>query len=195
MPYGKETAMDTTVTRIAEVVVAELRTAGYTESTIGQYGKSIKALTSFVEDRGGAYTPSIGAAFASMTVSPRTGRFSAQRRSDYGRLVNVFDTYLDTGRVVLEVRKRGGGGAQPESSEFAALNTRGRPTWTIAVWRRPRALLTGGSHAATWSSWNPSGSTVWTPPMAPAFWGSWNRCRTGGRSPPCSGWCRTSVRS
>ncbi|HZJ06238.1 MAG TPA: integrase, partial [Nocardioidaceae bacterium] len=115
--------MDTTVTRIAEVVVAELRTAGYTESTIGQYGKSIKALTSFVEDRGGAYTPSIGAAFASMTVSPRTGRFSAQRRSDYGRLVNVFDTYLDTGRVVLEVRKRGGGGAQPESSEFAALNS------------------------------------------------------------------------
>jgi len=36
-----------------------------------------------------------------MTVSPRTGRFSAQRRSDYGRLVNVFDTYVDTGRVEL----------------------------------------------------------------------------------------------
>lgn len=29
--------MDTTVTRIAAVVVAELRTAGYMESTIGQY--------------------------------------------------------------------------------------------------------------------------------------------------------------
>jgi len=29
--------MDTTVTRIAGVVVAELRTAGYMESTIGQY--------------------------------------------------------------------------------------------------------------------------------------------------------------
>jgi len=43
MPYGKETAMDTTVTWIAEVVIAELRTAGYMESTIGQYGKSIKA--------------------------------------------------------------------------------------------------------------------------------------------------------
>lgn len=114
--------MDTTVTRIAAVVVAELRTAGYMESTIGQYEKTIKALTSFVEDRGGAYTPSLGAAFASMAVSPRTGRFSAQRRSDYARLVSVFDTYVGTGRVDLTVRKRGGGGAQPESSEFTALN-------------------------------------------------------------------------
>jgi integrase len=114
--------MDTTVTRIAGVVVAELRTAGYMESTIGQYEKTIKALTNFVEDRGGVYTPSLGAAFASMTVSPRTGRFSVQRRSDYGRLVSVFDTYVDTGRVVLTPRKRGGGGAQPESSEFTALS-------------------------------------------------------------------------
>src|SRR5664280_3015001 len=94
MPYGKETAMDTTVTRIAEVVVAELRTAGYMESTIGQYAKTIKALTSFVEGQGGVYTPSLGAAFAAMTVSPRTGRFSTQRRSDYDRLVSVFDTYV-----------------------------------------------------------------------------------------------------
>lgn len=117
--------MDTTVTGIAAVVVAELRTAGYMESTIGQYAKSIKALTSFVEDRGGAYTytPSLGAAFASMTVSPRTGRFSAQRRFDYGRLVSVFDTYVDTGRVELAPCKRGGGGAQPESREFTALNS------------------------------------------------------------------------
>ena len=114
--------MDTTVTLIAAFVVAELRTAGYLESTIGQYEKTIKALTSFVEDRGDAYTPSLGAAFASMTVSPRTGRFSAQRRSDYGRLVSVFDTYVGTGRVELRVGKRGGGGAQPESSEFTALN-------------------------------------------------------------------------
>ena len=28
-----------------------------------------------------------------MTVSPRTGRFSAQRRMDYGRLTRVFDSY------------------------------------------------------------------------------------------------------
>ena len=114
--------MDTTVTRIAAVVVAELRTADYMDSTIDQYEKTIKALASFVEDRGGVYTPLLGAAFAELTVSPRTGRFSAQRRSGYGRLVRVFDTYFTTGRVELAVRKRGGGGAHPESSEFTTLN-------------------------------------------------------------------------
>ena len=34
--------MDTTVTGIGSVVVAELRAAGYMESTIGQYEKTIK---------------------------------------------------------------------------------------------------------------------------------------------------------
>ena len=97
---------------------AELRAAGYAESTIGQYEKTIKALTRFAEERGGVYTPSLGAAFASMTISPRTGRFSAQRRFDYGRLVSVFDSYVQTGRVELLPRKRGGGGARPESGEF-----------------------------------------------------------------------------
>jgi len=114
--------MDTTVTRIAAVVVAELRAADYMESTIGQYEKTIRALTNFAEEQGGVYTPSLGAAFASMTVSPRTGRFSAQRRLDYGRLVSVFDGYVNTGRVDLSPCGRGGGGAQPESSEFIALS-------------------------------------------------------------------------
>ena len=56
-----------------------------------------------------------------MTISPRTGRFSAQRSFDYRRLVSVFDTYVGTGRVELSCRKRGGGGARPDSSEFTAL--------------------------------------------------------------------------
>jgi len=113
--------MDTTVQRIGAAVVAELRAAGYMESTIAQYQKTIRALTAFVEERGGVYTPSLGAAFASMTVSPRTGRFSAQRRFDYGRVVGVFDAYMRAGRVELSPRKRGRGGARPESSELSAL--------------------------------------------------------------------------
>jgi integrase len=121
MPYGKETVMDTTVTVIASVVVAELRAAGYMESTIGQYEKTIKALRCFVESRGGSYTPALGAAFAALTVSPRTGRFSAQRRFDYRRLVGVFDSYVATGRVDLSCRKRGGGGPRPVSREFTVL--------------------------------------------------------------------------
>ncbi|MGH3513702.1 MAG: hypothetical protein ACRDRB_15665, partial [Pseudonocardiaceae bacterium] len=80
--------MDTTISGVGLVVVAELRAADYLESTIGQYEKSIKALTIFAGNGGSEYTASLGAAFASMTISPRTGRFSAQRRFDYGRLVS-----------------------------------------------------------------------------------------------------------
>jgi hypothetical protein len=84
--------MDTTVVQIGAVVVAELRAAGYMESTIGQYQKTIKVLAGFVETRGGVYTRALGAEFALMTISPRTGRFSAQRKFDYCRLVGVFDS-------------------------------------------------------------------------------------------------------
>ena len=47
--------MDTTVSGIGAVVVAELRAAGYMESTVGQYAKTIKALTEFSSGR--EYSP------------------------------------------------------------------------------------------------------------------------------------------
>ncbi len=114
--------MDTTVTRIGAVVVSELRAAGYLESTIGQYGKTIRALARYARERGGVYSPGLGAEFAAMTISPRTGRFSAQRRLDYRRLVAVFDSYVHTGRVDLSVRRRGGGGPRPGQAGLAALD-------------------------------------------------------------------------
>src|ERR1039457_7393187 len=117
--------MDTTVTGIGSVVVAELRAAGYLESTIGQYARTIKVLARFAAGRGSDYSPELGAEFASMTVSPRTGRFSAQRRMDYGRLTRVFDSYVRTGRVDLSVRTRGGGGAPPATAAPAGLGAGG----------------------------------------------------------------------
>src|SRR5882724_9283083 len=130
--------MDTTVTGIGSVVVAELRAAGYMESTIGQYEKSIRALTCFADALGGSYTPALGAAFTSMTTSPRTGRFSAQRRFDYRRLVALFDSYVRTGRVEVSVRKRGGGGLRPTSAHFVALDA----SWEANMAERGLAVAT-----------------------------------------------------
>src|SRR5260370_25521359 len=113
--------MDMTVTGIGSVVVAELRAAGYQESTIGQYARTIKVLARFAAGRGSDYSPELGAEFASMTVSPRTGRFSAQRRMGYGRLTRVFRSYARTGRVGLAVRRRGRGGARPAPPRLAGL--------------------------------------------------------------------------
>jgi integrase len=115
--------MDATVREVGAVVVAELRSAGYMASTIGQYEKTIRALARFAEYQGGgAYSPELGAEFSSMTISPRTGQFSAQRRFNYRRLADVFDSYVRSGQVDLSVRKRGGGGPHPVSGEFVALD-------------------------------------------------------------------------
>lgn len=114
--------MDMTVTHLGAVVVAALRAANYMESTIGNYQKTIRLLDDYVAVRGGEYTSALGAEFAALTTSPRTGRFSAVRRFNYTRLVALFDSYLHSGEVVLTARKRGGGGRQPETPEFRALN-------------------------------------------------------------------------
>ena len=80
-----------------------------------------------------------------MTTSPRTGRFSAQRRFDYRRLVAVFDSYVQTGRVDLSVRRRGGGGPRPTGAVRRRLTPRGKRTWPNAVWRGDaRGLRAGG---------------------------------------------------
>ena len=113
--------MDTTVQELGDVVLDALRVAGYARSTIGQYEKTIRYLKGFVADRGGVYTPALGARFAAITTSPRTGRFSAQRRSDRRRLVTLFDGYLTAEVVDLSVRTRGGGGPRPVSDGFTAL--------------------------------------------------------------------------
>ena len=74
--------MDTTVNGIWSLVVAELRAAGYMESTIGQYEKTVKALASFAGDSGSSYTVPLGAASATMTagVSPSTDTVSTIAR-------------------------------------------------------------------------------------------------------------------
>jgi len=138
--------MDTTITGIGAVVVAQLRSAGYMESTIKNYEKSIRALTGYARGQGASvYTPALGAGFAALTISPRTGRVSAQRRSDYRRLVAVFDSYVRTGRVDLSVRQRGGGGPQPGGAPFVALNA----SWETAMADRGLAAATREAYGRT----------------------------------------------
>jgi hypothetical protein len=48
--------MDTTITGIGAVVVGKLRAAGYLESAIGQYEKTIKALSRYARRHGTSAT-------------------------------------------------------------------------------------------------------------------------------------------
>ena len=185
--------MDMTVTQIGAVVVAELRTAGYMESTIGQYAKTIKALSEFASGR--AYSVELGADFASMTTSVRTGRFSAVRRFDYRRLVGVFDSYVCTGQVDLSVRGRGGGGRQPMARGFVELDA----AWEVEMERRGLAAATRAAYGRVARSYlvflegcgivelgDADGASVLV--FLESLLGKWAKSSLFG-------WCRTSARS
>ncbi len=76
--------MDTTISRIGATVVAELHAAGYEESTVSNYQKTVGVLLRYGREHGTSlYTQALGAEFGALTTSPRTGRFSAQRRFSY----------------------------------------------------------------------------------------------------------------
>ena len=130
--------MDTTITAIGDVVMAGLEDAGYRQSTLGQYRKSLKWLGVLAEKQDGVYTHELGAEFASMTVSPRTGRYSSQRHFDYGRLVWLFDAYVETGAVDLSMRPRRRRRQGPNCTEFVALLA----SWAENMERRGLATST-----------------------------------------------------
>lgn len=137
--------MDTTVGEIGGRVVAALEVAGYTPLTILEYGKCVRHLEALARKQDGVYTLGLGAEFASMTTSPRTGRFSDQRRKARSRLVDLFDSWVLTGRVDLSVRKRNVNRAAPQSREFSALLA----AWSDEIEERGLAVETGSAYRRT----------------------------------------------
>ena len=177
--------MDMTVAGIGAVVVAELRAAGYMESTVGQYLKSIKALTEFASGR--EYSAGLGAEFASMTTSVRTGRFSAQRRFDYRRLVAVLTRMCAPAGWSCRIVAAAAGVHGPRAAASLRWTPLGRPRWTGAVWHRPPARPTGGWRVATWCSWRDAGSPCLTGLMAPVPVRGQVQCRLAGGSGEAGG--------
>lgn len=99
--------MDISVSAILDKVIEAQRDAGYMESTIGQTRIAIRELKALAVEKGQIfYTKELGAEFAAMTTSPRTGNFSMRRFRLYGRLTRLCDSYLDTGSVDLSTKKR-----------------------------------------------------------------------------------------
>lgn len=134
--------METTVIGIGELVVAALEAAGYKQSTMLEYRKWLHRLELLAREQDGLYTVELGAEFASMTTSPRTGRFSHQRRASYGRLVRMLDSYVLTGSVDLSIMTRNGGKDAPKSEDFIRLMA----AWSAEMEKRNLALNTQNSY-------------------------------------------------
>ncbi len=134
--------METTVSGIGELVLASLEAAGYKQSTMLEYRKWLRRLELLARKQDGQYTVELGAQFASMTTSPRTGRLSDQRRKSFGRLARVLDSYILTGSVDLCIMPREGGAPAPQSEEFIRLMT----AWSIEMKQRNLAKETQNSY-------------------------------------------------
>ncbi|QCO97313.1 integrase [Arthrobacter sp. 24S4-2] len=134
--------MDATVRQIGERVVAALEAAGYTRLTVLEYVKWIRRLEELSRRQAGVYTPELGAEFASMTTSPRTGKFSDQRRKAHRRLRDLFDSCLLTGTVDLSLNRRGQEPAVPQAQAFIALLV----SWSDEIAERGLAAETRGAY-------------------------------------------------
>ena len=77
-----------------------------------------------------------------MTTSPRTGRFSAQRRFEYGRPATLFDSYVSPGRVSLAIGSHGGRVSVPQCADRVALWEAG----SREMERRSLATVTGNAY-------------------------------------------------
>lgn len=99
--------MNANLDAVLDAVVQAQRNAGYMESTIRQTYVAIRSMKSLAKEKGQTlYTKEFGAIFASMTTSPKTGKFSIKRKMLYGRLVRLCDSYIETGVVDLSMVKR-----------------------------------------------------------------------------------------
>ncbi len=177
----KEFAMgETTVGHVAGEVVRALYGAGYMESTIGQYRKSIRALERYAGGPDAVYTRGLGAGFAASTFSERTGGFSRQRWFDYGRLARLCDSYLRSGSVDLG-KWRGAGLRSRWFRVWPWSWSVGRRISPVRDWLRRRWGITVGWRACSSRGWNLMGSCRWTVRMARMCWGSWPGCVHAGR--------------
>ena len=68
---------ETTVGHVAGEVVRALYGAGYMESTIGQYRKSIRALERYAGGPDAVYTRGLGAGFAAVLLQCLFDRFGS----------------------------------------------------------------------------------------------------------------------
>ena len=173
--------MDITVNAATDAVVAALENAGYAQSTIGQYRKSIKALSRLAEKQAGIYTKELGVEFSEMTTSPVTGKFSKQRWFDYGRLIWLIDSYVDTGVVDLSMRRKRNSFAfssedfrQAHVSWRAHMEVTGLAQTTIESYGRiARHYMAHLESLEIWSLDDASGSTVFS--FLESLMSTWSR--------------------
>lgn len=93
---------------ICKLLLDALEEVGYKNSTIRNYRRLTERFKRFCKEHDSPnYTREIGKLYTDDVISPKTGKFSPERRMLQGRFIRLINSYIDTGRFDFSVMKRG----------------------------------------------------------------------------------------
>lgn len=97
-----------TIEEIGSLLIRALEEGNYKESTVFNYKGVIRRSKTFCEERGATeYSPKIGTEYANAVISPKTGKYSAERHCLQMRFIRFLDSYVEKGVFVFGEMKRG----------------------------------------------------------------------------------------
>jgi site-specific recombinase XerD len=96
------------IEEIGKLLIKALEDALYKESTVFNYRGVLRRFKSFCEVRGVTeYSSEIGREYANAVISPKTGRYSAERHFLQMRFIRFFDSYIEKGVFLFNTMKKG----------------------------------------------------------------------------------------
>ena len=92
---------------ICSLLIDALRDAKYSPNTVFLYQGEVRRFIEFCRGKGITdYTSATGKVYADDVISPKTGKYSAERHFLHGRLTRLLDSYVNTGKFDLSATSR-----------------------------------------------------------------------------------------
>ena len=92
---------------ICSLLIDALRDAKYSPNTVFLYQGEVRRFKEFCRGKGITdYTSATGKVYADDVISPKTGKYSAERHFLHGRLTRLLDSYISTGQFDLSATSR-----------------------------------------------------------------------------------------
>ena len=92
---------------ICSLLIDALRDAKYSPNTVFLYQGEVRRFKEFCRGKGITdYTSATGKVYADDVISPKTGKYSAERHFLHGRLTRLLDSYVNTGQFDLSATSR-----------------------------------------------------------------------------------------
>ena len=92
---------------ICSLLIDALRDAKYSPNTVFLYQGEVRRFKEFCRGKGITdYTSATGKVYADDVISPKTGKYSAERHFLHGRLTRLLDSYVNTGLFDISTTSR-----------------------------------------------------------------------------------------